>query len=175
MKILKNAKVEKACSKDIGRPSMQSCWLDTEIQKLIATDGRILVAFPVEIEDGDDSGPVDPKALAYARKSTPKGASYMSIKCNGCYAFPDGSTMPRNKEYGQFPDWKFIFKNTESATKEPVGKIGINAEFLATIQEATDSFGVELHFVNENKPVIVKCKSSHPDRDQIQALIMPLT
>ena len=50
-------KLEKMVSKNPLRSSMNHCYLDTKKGNLVATNGKALVIIPVEIEDGDTSGP----------------------------------------------------------------------------------------------------------------------
>lgn len=171
MKILKNAKVEKAVATETARYVMNDCWLSVEDKRLVATDGRIMVAFPIEPEEGDESGPMSVKALQAARKAAPKKATHFSLKANGHYILPDGGTMPRDKTHNRFLDWKAIIPtNTAKAGKET---LSINAAYLEKIQEAIAADYVTLEFIQGAHCIKVKGGGNEPETGEAIALIMP--
>jgi hypothetical protein len=50
-------------SKDVTRPNLTAPYLDVAAKKLVVTNGCALIAFPVEVEAGDESGHRDPVTL----------------------------------------------------------------------------------------------------------------
>jgi len=103
--------IEQAAAKKDVRFYLNDC---AHVQKLadqdvmIATDGRIMAIVPVTLEDGDVTGYVTSDAIKKARKAG-------SVKCNGAYEFPDGSTLPRRSdlEDAKFPDCSRVIPNDD--------------------------------------------------------------
>lgn len=172
MIISKLARVEKAVDRQFTRYAMAQCHLDTDGKRLVATNGKYLVAYPVEIEEGDESGPIEVKAIVAARKAAPKNSQTFSIKANGHYIFQDGGTMPRNKDLGRFPDWKAIVPSENKPAKQRE-RLGIDASYLATIQEAIAADSVTLEFIEGTNAIRVKGNGGNEGTREAIALIMP--
>ena len=92
MKIHKSCLVEKVCSTDATRPALSAPFLRGH--HVIATDGHMLVALPVEREEHDVDGWVSVDALKAARKLD-KQSDVASITANGVCALSNGATFPR--------------------------------------------------------------------------------
>jgi hypothetical protein len=111
VKIAPQYKPEICAHKDGMRPEIAAPYLDVQRRRVVATDGRMLVAVPVEIESGDVSGFIGPSQLDLARGRGPRGT---------------------------FPDWTACvptFKEGEPGTVT----IGISARLLSDLAKALGS------------------------------------
>lgn len=68
MRFPADCQISRACSDEATRLSLMGAHLDVEKKRLTATDGRILLSIPVEIDEGDESGIVPAEALKEAVK-----------------------------------------------------------------------------------------------------------
>ena len=142
-----NRNISKAVSspKDY-RNYLSEPYLDTENSLIVATDGHILAACPVELDDSDTSGHISNEAIKAALKSSPvksRSAKTANIKANGSLELDNGATYPR-KDLGQFPDYKRIIPDTSKA--EMV--ISLDAKLLKDLADAINTPGssiVTLH------------------------------
>jgi hypothetical protein len=67
--ILPREKIEKACaSGEHARPSLEVVHLDVENKRVVASNGLILAQVPVEVGDGDVSGPLPMDAIKLSRR-----------------------------------------------------------------------------------------------------------
>ena len=66
MKISKDCKIELVASKDATRFALVNPYLDGN--QLVATDGKRLVAIPVELDVHDTNGPVECEVLKQSRQ-----------------------------------------------------------------------------------------------------------
>jgi hypothetical protein len=68
--ILCREKIEKACASagEYARPSLEVVHLDVENERVVASNGLILAQAPVEVGDGDVSGPLPMDAIKRARR-----------------------------------------------------------------------------------------------------------
>ena len=93
MKLFPAYKPEQCVSTDETRYNIQFPHLDAAAKVVVATDGRVLVAVPADVEPGDLSGPLGKLALARAR-----GAED-DAEPSGDLRFPDWSNViPPHKE-----------------------------------------------------------------------------
>ena len=128
------------------RRVMEEPYLDTENSLIVATDGHILAACPVELDEGDTSGNVSSEAIKAALKSSPvksRSAKTANIKANGSLELDNGATYPR-ENLGQFPDYKRIIPDLDKA--EMV--ISLDAKLLKDLADAINTPGssiVTLH------------------------------
>lgn len=107
MLMSKKLKPELIVSKDEIRVNMTAVHLDTEIKRLIATDGHMLVSVPIETQEHDTTGPVPVEAFKRARTLATKSDPEVQIQANGSIVMRDGGTMPR-EDVGKFPDFNQV-------------------------------------------------------------------
>lgn len=152
MKINKRFKPELCASKDKARHNITEPWLDTKRGKIVATDGHMMVAVPVEIEKGDEPGYIG-SALRRLREK-------------------------KNTALGTFPDWEKAVPNIKPGSPGTMS-IGLNAAYLLAIAKAIDAkeHGVVLTFRVDGQqasldPVSVRACSGHDDG--VLAALMPM-
>lgn len=96
-----------------------------------STNGRTLLAVPVELEPGDEVGKVYPSnAFADAQKMAKASkAPEVSIACNGVAKLPNGATYAPTGD--RFPDVESVIPSFGDASS--VVELGINAALLAEL------------------------------------------
>jgi DNA polymerase III sliding clamp (beta) subunit (PCNA family) len=133
MKLDIKYKPELCVSKDFTRPQLANCHLAVEDNRIVATNGHIIISLPCEASGDDVTGPISSEALVAARKLAKKAKEdSLGIDANGKYVLSDGSTVPRT-EAPDFPPYKQVIPSYE---EEETVTFGINAELLATLQKA---------------------------------------
>lgn len=137
---LRTFKIEKAALKPSGldqRSQIAQPYLDVEASALVASDSYVLAIVPVEIEEGDASGPVPTAALIEARKRTKRrkgqrqGVSQIAL--NGRAEVEDGEVSFKRPEIGKFIDWKKVADEKKGA---PLAVFGLNPHKLVQVAEA---------------------------------------
>ena len=127
--------IEKACAvEDSTRPYLHTPWLFVAQAKIVASNGAIMAAVPVEVEDGDVDGPVPLAALKAARKFAGRMYEEMVIECGpeSCIT-PDGVAYPRDFNVGNFPpQWEKYFPVPDDELPDFV----LNAALLETLAKA---------------------------------------
>lgn len=176
MKIDAKYQPEKTASKDTTRPHFCQAFLDAEDPKvpvMVTTDGHALSIVPVELEDGDVTGPVPLAALKAAReneklrtKANPdKGKLCMTA--NGVVAIGDGREYPRGDD--RFPPWRQVVPGDDDVVTLT---IGVNLLLLA---DACAAIGVR----KGEKPPFVKLTFRGPidpiviEANGAKAVVMP--
>jgi len=165
---LPNVLVEKAVAKkDDGRSYLQSVYLDLAHKgraALVATDGKILVATPVDRKQADSIGEglIPAKAIVAARKN--------------------GGLLDAQIERpeGTFPKWRRVVPKT-TARKYPYD-FAVNCDLLKQVQDAlcgkTKWPGLELWFAMDDSGMVdpngaILCRALD-DRSGAFGLVMPL-
>ena len=152
MKIHKNNKIELVASTDATRHILCNPYLDGTT--LVATDGRRLVAIPVELGENDCDGYISKQALKDSRKIK---KDIVDITANGSLKFTtkDGEVTLQRPEKENYPDWKRAIPNFEG---KPVVKACFNAKFLYEMAQALGSTNdsVEITFTDVTSPIMVK-------------------
>lgn len=182
MKLHKNIKIESAASKDAARHVIGETYLDITDGKgqLVATDGRILAAVPVEIEPGDVAGYVSAACLKAARKLSGRSDT-ARVGLNGVASFADGSTMPRTVDNAnsQFPNWRQV---VAAPYETPAMVIRFDALLLWNLAQAMGTQGVCLTIAAPDKPIQVSPNSCGPFGDTLRpacddarGVIMPIS
>jgi hypothetical protein len=93
------------CAAGADREHLAHAYLDIERRRLVATDGFALVAFPVELSRGDQSGPVPRAAFEEAiRVAKLRGAVHAEIRLATRASVPGGKSFSRPKLKRGFPD-----------------------------------------------------------------------
>ena len=129
------SKIEQAVPKKDMRFYLQSAWLDVANRRLLASDGHICAIVPVEIEDGDTTGPVSVEVLKQARK-----AKSSSIKANDALVLDNGTSYPRPEGVEQGVKYPDVDKIIPTST--PAVIIGLNAALLLKLAEAINDSGL---------------------------------
>jgi len=124
MKTKAKYQIELAASKDINRLVITNVHLDVEAKRMIATDGRILASIPVDVEEGDTSGPITQEALKKSRQgysAKQKDSLDIHIEANGDLKVingKDGSvTTYERKEQGNYPNYKQVIPKEAGSVK----------------------------------------------------------
>ena len=173
MKLPKNCLIERVTLTDETRPILAHPYLDVERKTLVATDGRALVALPVEIDPGDTSGPITIDALAAARKVGRKGELATILAGTG-QKLTNQATYPRANDIN-YPNW------TQVMPRNP-GKIRIvfNAHLLFDITKAMGCTDVILEFDDATSPIKVtpgnskSCWPISPSCSGAVGVLMPI-
>lgn len=167
MKIPKKYRPELIVSQDKTRPVLNNVEIrEIEGQPMaVATDGRKLVAVPVEAEKSE-YGQLPPTALKFARQAmASKKQDHVVLEVSEkTVTFENGWSMPRQEQH-DFPSLREILE------KKPVKlRISFNAEFLAQMAKAFGTDNVILEFPErEMDPITVK--SPH---DKAFGVLMPV-
>jgi len=152
MKIHKSAQPELvAASPKAKRPAIQEPYLEIQegVGTLVATDGRMLVALPVTLDEGDVAGYVSGEALKMARKGV--SPLRLDLSSETIVNLPSGATLPRK---GQAEGEPPAHRNVYPGRSEPSGVPAIpghyrkvaalNAEFLAKLVRAMGASECEI-------------------------------
>tara|TARA_R100000149_G_C5846605_1_gene116725 strand:- start:17 stop:571 length:555 start_codon:yes stop_codon:yes gene_type:complete len=165
MNISKYNKIEKVVSKDPNRHILQKAWLETDREKfikatrehgkgeLVATDGRKLVCIEVDIDKNDTSGQIDCAAISASRKRP----AIESLACDVEKVTVLGSNMTfeRNNDM-KFPNVKVVANQNETACRETVLTVGLNAKFLYECSQAMGTDELKLSFVDNENPIAIE-------------------
>lgn len=138
----KYPEVDRAASKDASRPRLTYAELDVDRGVIEATDSYRLVSIPVEVEEGDTSGPVELDALRSQRKASKREPA--SLACNSSLRLEaDGTTQEWNRHaVGQWPKVEQLVPSNFSSFT-----IGLNPTFLLELAKALgDPESVKLEF-----------------------------
>ena len=147
---------ELVTSKDAHRTALTKVHLNAEKSQVEVTDSYMLARFPVELDEGDTSGPIPLDALKASRKPMLKHVAQShgtSIRCNSHvevrHAFGEDAsepylTMARDEA-------EYTFPNVDQLVPENLAKfrIGLNADKLSKLAKAMGcgpNDGVELRF-----------------------------
>jgi hypothetical protein len=145
------AQPELVASRDTSRPMLTKVHLDTEAGEVWVTDSYKAARFPVEVEEGDTSGPIPVEALKASRKPPLRHISETSISLNSHAEVKMGRgeeasgpylTVPRDKEDGyKFPSLPELFPDNLAPFE-----IGLDAKHLHDLAKAMGSDTIRLRF-----------------------------
>jgi hypothetical protein len=185
---------ELVASSDQSRPVLTQVHLNAERSAVEVTDAYMIARFPVELDEGDTSGPIPVEALKASRKSPFKLVSGTSIRCNAHVevraAFGEDASDP----YVTLPreSGEYIFPNVDQLIPDESSmhefEIGIDAAKLAKLAKAMGDDVVRLRFVATKvkdsppntwqpsplRPILVNPGNLPNSEDQPQGLIMPV-
>lgn len=149
MKVLSTTKkapeIERAASKDAARPILTYVHLNTELERLEATNSYVAAVIPVEVEEGDESGLIPVEAIKAQRKASKSEAASLTVNGDDArLSTPEGEQSWRKGE-GTFPD---------IASLEPENlsdfQIGLNPKYLLELAQALGSpEAIKLQFIQE--------------------------
>jgi len=158
---MQNRQIYKATSRSTDvrdvRAVLYEPYLDVETSLIVATNGHILAACPVELDEGDTSGVVSTDAIKAAIKDCPvkeRDLKTASIKANGALELDNGATYPRVNN-GTFPQYQRVIPDKGKA--EMV--ISFDAKLLKDLADAINTPGnsqVKLHIVDNNSAFYVE-------------------
>ena len=157
MKLKDKKSIEQCAGKNDTRFYLNNPYLDAENKRLVATNGHCLAVVPVELSEGDTSGPVSADALKAARKTlavfNPDLNGEAELVCNDQLEVTDGPTFPRPSFNGnKYPD-------IDAVVPDKKGRIcvGVRVQYLADVAKAiADSKhgGVKLWIDPENSETV---------------------
>ena len=140
MKLWRKAKPEAVASKDVSRPLLTNLYLSvTDPGKtgvLKATDSYCAVRIPVELDEKDTAGYVDPSSLTLARKGSKREQVDVLFDEDVVHIPEHGMILDRPKEQGTFPDIDQLFESLPAVEVE----FGVNVNLL---RKMADAFGTE--------------------------------
>ena len=168
------AKIENAT--DPEHETLSSVYFDKQHSRLVATDGIILVAIPVESEDEDVSGCISPQAITIARK------------IHGTLRLHEKEIIIESKQgtfhcqrSGEYPSIESVLSQIDSGKDQAV--ISLDAKRLlrltkALLDPAAWECGVTLHIRGETEPILVNpyvgCLHRKACRHNRFGVIMPM-
>ena len=166
-----NRKIEKATGYKDVRFYLNEPYLDTENSLLIATNGNILAACPVELDEGDTSGTITAESIKAAIKASPhKGIrdKTANIKANGSLELDNGQSFPRAELTQPWVQYQRVIPDPDKATTV----ISLDAKLLKDLADAINTPGtsvIELHITDNTSPFYVKSDS----KSECYGVIMP--
>lgn len=130
--VLPEERVELCVAKNDVRYYLQWPYLDLRGDEpmLVATNGHILAAAPVEVVGDFPQGPLPVIAIKVARKSK-EGNLYLE---NGRVGTLD-AMYKRPEDHAKYPQWTNVVPDIGKRAAD----IGVNARYLATAQEVLNS------------------------------------
>lgn len=146
----KKVQPELVASKDVARPVLTKVHLNVEQSVVEVTDSYMLARFPVELDEGDTSGPIPVDALKASRKAPIRGHS-TRIALNGdaeCIMDSGGiestyATFSRESAGYTFPNCAQLIPENLSDFE-----IGIDAGKLLKLAKAMGDERVRIRFTN---------------------------
>ena len=145
MKINKRYKLHRACAKENSRYAINGAYLDKygESPLLVATNGRILAAVPVDDADGDTAQIVPADAV---KNATTGAGVFGLISANGHIKSSRGPGKPETEypkfdDDARFPVWRDVVPNAEDSSKGEWLTIGLDASLLHDLANAIGSDG----------------------------------
>ena len=131
MRFPKNCKIEALADSDGGRFMLSHVWLDVEGARLIASDGKALVIVPVEVEEGDVTGPIPVEVIKAAKAQTkgPKDAAVI-LSCGEADLIGLGVKWPRPAK-GEYPNFERVIPKDKA-----VIRFGVNVAYLRDLAGA---------------------------------------
>lgn len=133
MKYDTRTNAHKACSKTPNRFAINDVVLRND--RLMATDGRIAVSIPVEVEEGDTDGIISKDALTLAQKTK------SNIGANGSLQI-GGTQMPRPEgDAESFPNLEEVISDfcPMRVDEKPI-EVTLDAILLKTLLDAMGAF-----------------------------------
>lgn len=176
MKLPKNAKIEAVCSTDETREVITHPYLEIKdgAARVIATNGRAIVAIPVEVEDGEESGWVSIPALAAARKACASRGpekDVASVHCNGtCRTATADFPRPFKDSEMKFPNYRQVIPDGE---QKGVFKLAFDVNILAAVVKAAGGTGIVSVHQPADDPDAPMTLSIQGAKDGTVAVMMP--
>jgi len=168
--ILPNRKLEKCAGKKDARYYLNQPYLDTEESAVISTNGHIMAVCPVELDEGDTSGPITAESIQAAIKACPgkRADKTASIKANGSLQLDNGQSFPREELTQKWVDYKRVIPDKDKA--EMV--ISLDAKLLKDLADAINTPGtsiVKIHIKDNSTSFYIESD----DSSDCYGVIMP--
>lgn len=147
MKFPRACKLEEAASTDKGRAYIQEPYLDIKdgVGTMVATDGRIMAAVPVEVDPADVPGHVNGDLLRTAR------AAQRREECPDIHLYTRGPEREGVSHETNFPaQWPSLFPKDAPGTVA----VGIDTVRLYKLAQAMGTRGVVLHFIPNSETTV---------------------
>ena len=174
--------LKSAVSTDTLRPAMAGVYYDVDESRLVATDGHIMVTYPVEPGEDDvsciipvDAFSKDVEEIGTAMSSTPEvmPAKITVVTKSGIIMMDSISE--------RYPSWKSVWPDRDPKNKPvPVDVIKFNAKLLGRLGKVIPSIGkdsassVKLTFYGNNKGVVFET-TMNDTGPEIKGMIMPMS
>lgn len=174
MKLQKTAKIEAVCAEEkSNRPAIAHPYLEIKdgAARVIATNGRALVAIPVDVEEGEESGYVSIPALVAARKAASRDG-IASVHCNGTCATATAD-FPRpfkGDSMMTFPNYRCVVPTEE---QKGIMKLSFDVSLLAAVVKAAGGTGIVRVFQPQDDPLAPMTLSIDGAKDGTLAIMMP--
>lgn len=178
---------ELVASKDKTRPVLSKVHLNVEKSRVEVTDSYILAVFPVELDEGDTSGPIPVDALKASRKMAldhGRNKFDSKIKCNSkVEVFVEDSepfngpyyTTDRDENDYTFPQCDCLFPENVAPFE-----IGLNIGLLTRLAKSMGTETIRLRFTADNdgnpsplRPILVD-PLTRVDDNQPRGILMPV-
>lgn len=144
MIMTKDCKPELACSKDETREKILNPWITKHKDGrhyMCASDGAMAVLIPVDMEEGETTGPVPIEALQKARKLSHRNNPKLAMGCNGDIKLQDGTSYARNQAV-DMADLECYFNDPVEVTQTVTLDVGR----LKRIADAMGCLAVRIEF-----------------------------
>lgn len=181
--VLSSAQVELCAAKNDVRYYLNEPYLDMsdlEHPMLVATNGHVLVAAPVEVVGKVSAGPVPGEAIKRARKHKTRKPGQPTLTFARDMV-GTGDVMFRRHEPVHFPDWRKVI-DEEAKKREP--DLAVNGDYMTLVQKAITPpgrmRGVRLHFCRDEEGAIDNTKgflvtAISPNHDNgVIGVVMPM-
>lgn len=173
---------ERVASKDASRPVLSKVHLDADRKEgaqVVVTDSYMLARFPVELDEGDTSGPIPVEALKASRKPPTKYGGDVAIRANSHVEVAQGETaymtLPREELDYTFPNADQLIPSNLAEFR-----VGLDAAKLHALAKALGDETVILHFVadadgNPRGNRVVYVTTTHdPKGESADGILMPI-
>lgn len=169
MKFPKGSKVERLVSKNPVERVLLEPWLDADRAVVLASSGQNAVVIPVELDQGDTSGPIPLVGIKAIRGT---GAS---MKCGVDYCvLPDGTAVPRATNHSRYPPVDQL-----CCVADEFVEINLNAKLLLELAQAMGTDVVKIRVartdggVDPAAPLVVTPHPSEPHVDGAMGALLP--
>ena len=151
-----NTKFDKCADPKGSRPYLREPWLDVDKERLVATNGHVMVVIPVEVDSDDTTGHVPMDAVKAARKVT-KDDPHLLMETEHANAY--GGRYPRG-DLGKYPNVDQIIEPLPKGEGE--ADIILDAKMLYDLAQAlmtcktTEPARVRLYFKKDDEGTVDK-------------------
>jgi hypothetical protein len=150
--------IKRICAIEASRYMLADPWLDVGRKSLVATDGYMLVCFPVEVEEGEISGSVPWHALKHHIRDHKQITSISTLICSekAVLILSDKTEITYSRHFEKFPKWPSVIPKRKGRPT-----ITLDARLLANLQMSMDATAVDLWIGAPDEAILVG--ASHDD------------
>ena len=164
-----NFKIEKAVAKNDVRDYLEHCFLDCEQKKLVATNGHIITALNVELDEDDTTGFIPVEAIIRERKIAKLAKrEKLQIKANGTLILSNGDTMTRPTGHKSFPNYQRLL-NEKCYRNKQVVSVGLNAKLLYELSQTISADNCVILEIEVNDPKSLTANSQINKKSKFKA------